>query len=235
MRIVRRQINRRAGPGEAFYRVQRNAGNVLIWADAINLASEHQFFIIRGVASKKERGAFILNQDGDMMRRVTGCGNCDNITCSCQTPACTEGAKRLSREIERYWIEPRGPPIGKVSAHAAYPTACSSQLTGSNEDFTVWEMCKAAVVIHVQMRENDAFHISRPDAERAQLWADFFFTVDSKRNFPSNIGMKGGPGFEQMRSLAGIDDDDTFAMLDDPCVCRQPLGPAPVGENGELS
>jgi hypothetical protein len=50
-----------------------------------------------------------------------------------------------------------------------------------------------------------------------------------------DIGMKGPPGFEQMRPLAGADNDETFFMLGDPCVCRQPLGPAQVGENGEPS
>jgi hypothetical protein len=69
------------------------------------------------------------------------------------------------------------------------------------------------------MGEDDPFHIARRDTERPQLRSDFFFTVDSKLNFPSDIGMKRGPGFEQMRSLAGVDDNDIFSMLDNPYVC----------------
>jgi hypothetical protein len=47
--------------------------------------------------------------------------------------------------------------------------------------------------------------------------------------------MKGGPGFEQMRSLAGVDDNDTFSMLDNPYVCGQPFGPVLISEDGEPS
>jgi len=42
------------------------------------------------------------------------------------------------------------------------------------------------------------------------------------------------PGFEQMCSLTGVDDDNTLAMLNRPRIGRQPIGPISVGENGEL-
>ena len=80
-------------------------------------------------------------------------------------------------------------------------------------------MLKATVVIHVQMGENDPLHIARPDSQHAQLRTDFFFAVNSKRDFPSDIGMKRLPGFEQMHSLASVDHDDTFLMVNDPRVC----------------
>jgi hypothetical protein len=50
-------------------------------------------------------------------------------------------------------------------------------------------MLKAAVVIHVQMGENNPIHIARPDAERPQLRTDFLFALDAKRRFPADIGM----------------------------------------------
>src|SRR6266478_10248496 len=34
-----------------------------------------------------------------------------------------------------------------------------------------------------------------------------------------------------MRSLPGVDHDDAFRMIDDPCVSRQPAGPVSVGKN----
>ena len=46
-------------------------------------------------------------------------------------------------------------------------------------------MRKATVVTYVQMGEDDPFHVTRPDADRAQLRTDFLITVDPKRNFPS--------------------------------------------------
>src|SRR5438445_114930 len=55
------------------------------------------------------------------------------------------------------------------------------------------------------------------------------------RDFPSSKGMIRRPCFEQMRSLASVDYDDTFLVLDRPSVRRQPLGPVPVGENGKPS
>jgi hypothetical protein len=127
-----------------------------------------------------------------------------------------------------FLLNTRKPPTG-------HPSACRSKLAGRNEDFAVREMCEAPVMIHVQMGEDDPFHIARPDTERPQLRSDFFFTVDSKLNFPSDIGMKGGPGFEQMRSLAGVDDNDTFSMLDNPYVCGQPFGPVLISEDCEPS
>jgi len=96
-------------------------------------------------------------------------------------------------------------------------------------------MRKATVVIYVQMSEDDPFHIARPDAERAQLRTDFLITVDAKRNFPSDVGVKRLAGFEQMRSLARIDHDNAFWVIDDPSVRWEPFGPSPVGENGEPS
>src|SRR5882757_10645304 len=34
-----------------------------------------------------------------------------------------------------------------------------------------------------------------------------------------------------MRTLPGVDHDDAFRMIDDPCVSREPAGPVPVGKN----
>jgi hypothetical protein len=67
------------------------------------------------------------------------------------------------------------------------------------------------------------------------LRANLLFTIDSKHDFPSSKGMIRPPGFEQMRSLAGVDDDNTLTVLDRPSIRWQPLGPVPVGENAELS
>src|SRR5471032_1696698 len=47
--------------------------------------------------------------------------------------------------------------------------------------------------------------------------------------------MKGLAGFEQMRSLARIDHDHAFRMVDDPRVRREPSGPVSVGEDPEPS
>ena len=62
-------------------------------------------------------------------------------------------------------------------------------------------------MIHVQMSEDNPFHVARPNAERAQLRPNFLFMLDSKRNLPAAIGMKNVPGFELVGSLASVDDD----------------------------
>ena len=45
------------------------------------------------------------------------------------------------------------------------PSACSTKFSRCNQDFCVWEMCETAVVVHVQMGENDLFQVARRDAE----------------------------------------------------------------------
>jgi hypothetical protein len=143
-----------------------------------------------------------------MIRGVAGRGDGDNVSGIGQPPAAGKRAKRLRRKIKRPRIEPRGPPMRKVSAYTPGSSACRPNLAGRNEDFAVREMDKAAVVIHVQMAENDFFHVPRSDAECAQLGTDLLVTINPERDFPSHIGMIRPPGFEQMRSLAGVDDDD---------------------------
>ena len=143
-----------------------------------------------------------------MIRRVTRCGDRNDIPRLSQLPAGSKGANRLRREFERYWIEPGGPPIRKVSTHTAYPSACRAEFAGSNKDFAMWEMCKASIMIHMQMGKHDPLDIARTDSKGAKLWPNFLFTVDPKLNFPSDIWMKRRPSFEQVRSLASVDDND---------------------------
>ncbi len=80
------------------------------------------------------------------------------------------------------------------------------------------KMPETTVMIHVQMSEDDPFHIARADAQRVQLRTYLFFAIDSKRDLPSDKGMKRLPGFDQMRTLASIDHNDTFLMINDPSV-----------------
>lgn len=170
-----------------------------------------------------------------MIRSVTWRCHRDNVPGMCQSPAASEGPKRFRCEFKRRWIEPGGPTVRKVSAYTPNPSTRGAKFAGGDKDFTIWEMCKAAIMIHVQMGENDLFHITRSNAQRTQLGTDFFFPIDSKNDFPSGKGMVRRPCFEQMRSLASVDYDDTFLVLDRPSVRRQPLGPVPVGENGKPS
>ena len=37
----------------------------------------------------------------------------------------------------------------KVTAYAPCPPACCANFVGGNENFTVWEMCKSAIMVHV--------------------------------------------------------------------------------------
>ena len=84
----------------------------------------------------------------------------------------------------------------------------------------MWEMCKASIMIHMQMGKHDPLDIARTDSKGAKLWPNFLFTVDPKLNFPSDIWMKRRPSFEQVRSLASVDDNDSLFMVNRPRVCR---------------
>ena len=90
-------------------------------------------------------------------------------------------------------------------------------------------------MIGVQVGEDDAFHISRPDAKSAQLRTDFLITLDSKCHVPSQIGMQGPAAFEEVGSLARIDHDHTFLMINHPGIRRKPSGPVSVQKHSEPS
>lgn len=64
-----RQILHLAGPGELVDQVERGFGDLLIRADAIDPAREHQPLIEGGVSGEKRRG-LILHDDRDVIRRV---------------------------------------------------------------------------------------------------------------------------------------------------------------------
>jgi hypothetical protein len=53
------------------------------------------------------------------------------------------------------------------------------------------------------------------------------------QDFLLDIGVKRLAAFNQMHALARIDHDDAFPAVDEPRVCRKPLGPVWVGENRE--
>ena len=96
-------------------------------------------------------------------------------------------------------------------------------------------MGKAAVMVAVQVGEDDSFHISRPDAQRAQLRADFLIPLDAKGHFPAHVRMQGGRGLKQVRALAGVDHDHAFRMLDDPRIAWKPLRPVSISEDRKPS
>ena len=96
-------------------------------------------------------------------------------------------------------------------------------------------MREAAVVIDVQVREDDAFDIEASDAQRAQLWTDFLFAFETKRDLPSMIGMQRPARFEQMHARTRVDDDHALRMVDDPGIRRQPACPVPVGHQAQSS
>jgi hypothetical protein len=96
-------------------------------------------------------------------------------------------------------------------------------------------MCKATIVVDVQMGQDDASYITGPDAEGAQLRPDLLITLDTKRHFPSNVGMERLAGLEQMRPLARIHHDHAFRVGDDPRTRREPSRPLPVREHSEPS
>jgi hypothetical protein len=115
-----------------------------------------------------------------MIRGVTWCGHRNNVPGLRQSSAASEWTKRLRCQFKPCWIEPGGPTIRKVSAYTPCPSACRAKFAGGNKDFAILEVRQTAIMIHVQMRENDLFHIMRSDAEGTQLRADLFLTIDPK-------------------------------------------------------
>jgi hypothetical protein len=80
LRIVGWQIDGRTGPDEIPDRVERGAGNPLVGADTVELAREHQFLVIGSVASEKISGIAIVGHDREMIGRVTGRGDRNDVS-----------------------------------------------------------------------------------------------------------------------------------------------------------
>src|SRR5262245_36474611 len=121
----------------------------------------------------------------------------------------------------------------QVSAQAAHPSAGGSQLASRHENFGVWEVRKPAIMIDVQVGQHDAFHVPRPNTQRAQLRTDFLVALDSKPDFPAHVRVQRPGGFEEMCRLTRIHHDHAFRMIDDPCVGWKPFGPLRVGKYPE--
>src|SRR5262249_33962502 len=113
--------------------------------------------------------------------------------------------------------------------------ACRAKFARRHENLALREVREAAVVVGMEMGEHHAFHISRPDAEPAQLRTDFFLALDPKGYIPSVIGMEGPAAVDEMRPFARIDNDHAFGMVDHPCVGWEPIGPMAVGKHAEAS
>jgi hypothetical protein len=78
--IVRRQIRCRTDLSEVPNCVQCRFGSLLSGADAIHCTSEHQNFIVRGIAGEKDRPIILLDHYGDMISSMTRSGDCDHIS-----------------------------------------------------------------------------------------------------------------------------------------------------------
>src|SRR5262245_42456710 len=83
------------------------------------------------------------------------------------------------------------------------------------------------------MSEHDTLHVAWANPERPQARPDFLLGLDAEDDFPPDIRMQRPAGFQQMRSLPGVDHDDAIAMLDRPCIGRQPVGPSAISEDGK--
>ena len=139
----------------------------------------------------------------------------------------------LSRKIERLRVKPSRPTVGEIATNATRPTARGVQLAERDEDFTVREMSKAAIVVHVQMRQHNFLHFARSDPESSQLRSNLLLALNPERDFPSDIRMQRLAGFEKVRALTGVDHNDAIAMLDSPRIGREPFGPVAIGKDGQ--
>src|SRR3954470_9904512 len=79
-RIVCRQVNHPATPGELADRAERGASDLVGGADAVYPAGEHQSLIVGRVTGQEIGHALILDNDRDVIRRVTRRRHGDDIT-----------------------------------------------------------------------------------------------------------------------------------------------------------
>ena len=86
-RIVCWQVNHPATSGELADRAERCAGDIVIGADAIYPAGEHQVLIVGRIAGQEIGGPLIFHDDRNVVCRVAGCRDCDDIARGGQTLA----------------------------------------------------------------------------------------------------------------------------------------------------
>ena len=91
--IMCRQIHGGTRLAKTPDRIQRGAANLLVSADAVQPALEHQFFIIGGVAGQEIRGVVVLHHNGEMIHGVIGRRDRDDVTGLRQSPARGERAE----------------------------------------------------------------------------------------------------------------------------------------------
>jgi hypothetical protein len=80
--------------------IQGRFGGLLSGADAIRFTSEHQTFIVRGVAGEKDRPIVFLDHYGDMVSSMTWSGDCDR-TFSRRCAGDSKALERLEGPVAR--------------------------------------------------------------------------------------------------------------------------------------
>ena len=87
-------------------------------------------------------------------------------------------------------------------------------------------------MVGVEMRDDDPPHVVGREAEPAQLRTDLFLGPHPFAQAEPEVRLPGGEiaGLGRARGLAGVDDDQTLRVLDEPREDRQRLGPAAVCE-----
>ena len=131
----------------------------------------------------------------------------DTGSFACNAPVLLEDHRRLA-------VAGGVDIITGARVHSAQRLGTGWELGAGQEGF------QSAVVVNVQMSENDPFDIARAHAKGTQLRTDLLLGLDPERNFPTEIRMQRLAGLEQMRTLPAVDHDHAFAAVDGPCIGR---------------
>ena len=206
--------------------LQRRFRLPLVGRDAVDEARPQVRFRVGRIAREQDAPALGFEDDRDMIWRVAGRRDRANRAIAGEALRLRERPKREGVEPQRLGREIARPTLRQIAGELAAQALGGGKLAGRDQDVGLAEIGEPAVVIDVQMGENDGLHVGGADAERLQPRPDFLFAVDVELHGEAEIGMPAGP--QQACVGARVDDHDPVGMLDGVSQYRQPFRPLAV-------
>jgi len=203
---------------------------VVVGADAVHLAVQHQVLCVGAVAGEEHGLVVLVDEHADLARGVARDGYEGDVAGFGQVQAPWERPQWLLLELEQGWLEPGWPVrVRDVAAQPSAQAGCELELRPRDEDLGVGEVVQAAGVVGVKVGHHEPAHIARTDAEPLELGADLLCGLDPFAE-AANARMPAGEvaGLGGTGGLARVDHDHALGMLDRERVDRKRLGPLAV-------
>ena len=166
-----------------------------VLADAVDRALKHCRLAVGGVAGDEDGLISILDDDREMVGRVAGRRHGDDCAVGGETLRARKQPVRPSVENQRFRIEMLGPALRQIAAKPAGDPRGPRKFARTDQNFAYRKRLEPAVVIDVQMSQDDAPDVVRADADRAQLRPRFLIRFDVEAHGVAEVGMPARQAF----------------------------------------